>query len=158
MKSRVTIAKEKHRNGYNCCQAVVCTYCDLLGMNETLAFRASEAYGLGIAKRYETCGSVCAMMMLAGLKNSDAHLKQPGSKLSTFDLGHKMAEQFEKWNTTCTCAILRGSDGITDRIRSCRGCVSDCGRIVEDICFQENLNHMNLDKIMKSNDFNKRNI
>ena len=79
MKSRVTIAKEKHRNGYNCCQAVVCTYCDLLGMNETLAFRASEAYGLGIAKRYETCGSVCAMMMLAGLKNSDANLKQPGN-------------------------------------------------------------------------------
>lgn len=104
-------------------------------MNETLAFRASEAYGLGIAKRYETCGSVCAMMMLAGLKNSDAHLKQPGSKLSTFDLGHKMAEQFEKWNTTCTCAKLRGSDGITDRIRSCRGCVSDCARIVEDYLF-----------------------
>ena len=42
---------------------------------------------------------------------------------------------FEKWNTTCTCAKLRGSDGITDRIRSCRGCVSDCARIVEDYLF-----------------------
>ena len=82
MKSRVEIAKEKHRNGYNCCQAVVCTYCDLLGMDETLAFRASEAYGLGIAKRYETCGSVCGMMMLAGLKNSDANLEKPGSKVA----------------------------------------------------------------------------
>lgn len=66
IKSRVGTVKEKHRNGYNCCQAVVCTYCDLLDMDERTAFRTSEAYGLGIAKRYETCGSVCAMMMLAG--------------------------------------------------------------------------------------------
>ena len=132
IKSRVSIAKEKHKNGYNCCQAVVCTYCDLLGMDETLAFRASEAYGLGIARRYETCGSVCAMMMLAGLKNSDANLEKPGSKLATFDLGNKMAAKFEEWNTTCTCAKLRGTDGVTDRIRSCRGCVADCARIVED--------------------------
>lgn len=135
MKSRVTTAKEKHKNGYNCCQAVVCTYCDLLGMDERTAFRAGEAYGLGIAKRYETCGSVCAMMMLAGLKNSDANLEQPGSKFSTFDLGNQMAKQFEGWNSTCTCAVLRGTDGITDRLRSCRGCVADCARIVEDYLF-----------------------
>lgn len=135
MKSRVSVAKQKHKNGYNCCQAVVCTYCDLLGMDEKTAFCASEAFGLGIAKRYETCGSVCAMMILAGLKNSDSNMEQPGSKLSTFDLGNRMAAQFEEWNTTCTCAKLRGTDGITDRIRSCRGCVADCARIVEDFLF-----------------------
>lgn len=135
MKSRVSVAKQKHKNGYNCCQAVVCTYCDLLGMDEKTAFCASKAFGLGIAKRYETCGSVCAMMILAGLKNSDSNMEQPGSKLSTFDLGNRMAAQFEEWNTTCTCAKLRGTDGITDRIRSCRGCVADCARIVEDFLF-----------------------
>ena len=41
------------------------------------AFRVSEAFGLGIAKRYEMCGSVCGMMMLAGLENSDGELKNP---------------------------------------------------------------------------------
>ena len=135
MKSRVGIAKEKHRSGYNCSQSVVCTYSDLLGMDEEMAFRVSEAYGLGIAKRFETCGSVCAMMMLAGLKNSDANLENPGSKLATFDLGHKMAGQFEEWNSTCTCAKLRGTDGAAGRLRSCRGCVADCARIVEDYLF-----------------------
>ena len=53
-KSRVEIAKQKHLNGYNCCQAVVCTYCDLLGMDEKTAFRASEGFGLGIAGMQET--------------------------------------------------------------------------------------------------------
>ena len=112
MKSRVQEAKNKHKNGYNCAQAVACTYCDLLGMDEKTAFRAVEAYGLGIAKRYETC-----------------------AKFSTFELGQKMTKQFEDWNTTCCCALLRGTDGKTDRLRSCRGCVADCARIVEDFLF-----------------------
>ncbi len=61
-KSRVELAAKRHAGGYNCCQAVVCTYCDLLGMDEVTAFRASEGFGLGIAGMQETCGSVCAMV------------------------------------------------------------------------------------------------
>ncbi len=135
MKSRVQLAKNRHKNGYNCAQAVACTYCDLLGMDEKTAFRAVEAYGLGIAKRYEMCGSICAMMMLAGLKNSDGNMEEPATKFSTFDLGGHMIKQFENWNTTSCCALLRGTDGKTDRLRSCRGCVADCARIVEDQLF-----------------------
>ena len=136
MKSRVIEAKRRHKEGYNCCQSVVCTYADLLGMDEKTAFRVSEGFGLGISKRYETCGSVCAMIILAGLKNSDANMENPQSKLATFDLGNVMCKKFEEWNTTCICEKLRGSDGVTDRIRSCRGCVADCARIVEDMLFE----------------------
>ena len=93
-RSKVWEAAQRHKDGYNCCQAVVCTYCDRLGMDEQTAFRASEAYGLGIAGMFQTCGSVCGMMMLAGLKNSDAALEAPKSKLSTFALGKSMAEKF----------------------------------------------------------------
>lgn len=135
-KSRVEIAAKKHEAGFNCCQAVVCTYSDLLGMDEKLAFRASEAYGLGIAGMYETCGSVCAMMMLAGLKNSDCNLAKPSSKFTTFDLGKQMAMEFKDKNSSIICKDLRGTDGKTDRLRSCRGCVIDCARIVEEYIFQ----------------------
>lgn len=133
--SRVEIAKQKHANGYNCCQAVVCTYCDLFGMNEKDAFRVSEGFGLGISGMYETCGSVCAMIILAGLKNSDGNLEKPATKLETFKLGHQMADKFKEMNTTIKCSELRGSDGQTDRIRSCRGCVEDCAKIVEEYLF-----------------------
>lgn len=134
-KSRVGIAADKHAHGYNCCQAVVCTYCDLLGMNEKEAFRASEGYGLGISGMFETCGSVCGMIMLAGLKNSDGNLSAPGTKISTFAMGKRMADKFKDKNSSITCRELRGTDGITDRLRSCRGCVVDCARIVEEELF-----------------------
>lgn len=134
MKSLVAEAKRRHREGYNCAQAVACTYSSLLGMDEKTAFRVMAAFGLGIAKRAETCGSVCAMMMLAGLKDSDGNLQKSATKLSTFDLGAVMAKKFEEWNTSCTCAVLRGN-AATGRIRTCRGCVADSARIVEDFLF-----------------------
>ncbi|WP_040198178.1 C-GCAxxG-C-C family protein [Candidatus Soleaferrea massiliensis] len=133
--SRVGIAAQKHQNGYNCCQAVVCAYSDLLGMDEQTAFRASEGFGLGVAGMYETCGSVCAMVLLAGLQNSDGNLEKPATKLSTFELGRRMSDKFTEMNTTIVCKTLRGTDGVTDRLRSCRGCVIDCARIVEDTLF-----------------------
>ena len=130
-RSKVWEAAQRHKDGYNCCQAVVCTYCDRLGMDEQTAFRASEAYGLGIAGMFQTCGSVCAMMMLAGLKNSDGNMESPASKFATFELGQEMAKRFEQKNTSMICSVLRGTDGKTDRLRSCRGCVMDCAQIVE---------------------------
>lgn len=134
-KSRVSIAYKNHQKGYNCAQSVACAYCDLLGMDEKTAFRAAEGYGLGIAGMNQTCGSVCAMIMLAGLKNSDCDLAAPKTKLQTFALGREMAEKFKKKNTSMLCSELRGTDGVTDRLRSCRGCIIDCAQIVEDTLF-----------------------
>lgn len=135
-KSRVLEAAKKHKDGYNCSQAVICTYADLLDIDEETCFRVSEGFGLGISKEYRTCGSVCAMVIAAGLKNSDRNMKNPSSKLSTFELGHKMIDKFEEMNTTSICKSLRGSDGVTDRIRSCRGCVMDCAKIIEEVLFE----------------------
>ncbi len=136
MKSRVGEAKRRHREGYNCSQSVFCTYSDLLGLDEKTAFKISEGFGMGIARRYETCGCVCSMVMLAGLKNSDGNMSAPKTKVSTFDLGNAMSSKFEDWNTSCNCATLRGTNGVTDRVRSCRGCVADCARIIEDMLFE----------------------
>lgn len=84
---------------------------------------------------FQTCGSVCAMMMLAGLKNSDGNMESPASKFATFELGQEMAKRFEQKNTSMICSVLRGTDGKTDRLRSCRGCVMDCAQIVEEVLF-----------------------
>ena len=105
-KSRVELAAKRHAGGYNCCQAVVCTYCDLLGMDEVTAFRASEGFGLGIAGMQETCGSVCAMVFLAGLRNSDANLQKPATKLATFALAARWPNPLQRrtarWPARCS--------------------------------------------------------
>ena len=66
MESRVQKTLENHKKGYNCAQAVACAYCDLVGMDEQSAFRATEAFGLGMGGMQATCGAVSGAVMLAG--------------------------------------------------------------------------------------------
>ena len=75
------------------------------------------------------------MMMLAGLKNSDANMEKPSFQICNLDLGKEMAKRFEQRNTSMICNDLRGTDGKTDRLRSCRGGVMDRAQIVEEVLF-----------------------
>ena len=75
MESRTMEAKARHDRGFNCCQAVACTYCDLFGMDEETAFKACEAFGAGMGGMEGTCGAVSGAVFLAGLKNSCGDLE-----------------------------------------------------------------------------------
>lgn len=132
-KSRVNIVIENHKKGYNCCQAVVCAYADLVGIDEVTALKMSEIFGSGIAGMAETCGSVCAMLLIASLKNSDGNLEGPKTKVSTYKLGQELVEEFKKMNTSIVCKELRGDNG--EKLRSCRGCVTDAAILIEKLLF-----------------------
>lgn len=47
IEERVKLAEEKHHSGYNCAQAVLCSYSDKLGIDEETLFRLSEGFGAG---------------------------------------------------------------------------------------------------------------
>ena len=49
METRKHLAAEKKRqNTHNCAQSVVCTYCDLVGLDEQTALDIAGAYGTGM--------------------------------------------------------------------------------------------------------------
>lgn len=58
MDTRVEKTIERHKKGYNCAQAVACTYCDLVGVDEETMFKMTEALGLGMGCMDGTCGAV----------------------------------------------------------------------------------------------------
>ena len=51
MNTKAERAIELHKKGYNCAQAVACTFCKELGINEEEMFRISEGFGLGMVRR-----------------------------------------------------------------------------------------------------------
>lgn len=129
-KSRVELALQKRRLGYNCCQALVCTYCDLFGIKEEDMFRISEGLGLGLSGLRETCGAVVGMMILAGLSRSDANLEKPATKRETYTIGAEMSEAFREKNSSIICRELKGK-----KLRSCNGCIIDAARLTEEFLF-----------------------
>ena len=42
METRVEETIKRHKKGYNCAQAVACTYCDLVGIDEQTMFRLTD--------------------------------------------------------------------------------------------------------------------
>ncbi len=134
METRKKEAIERHDKGYNCAQAVACTYCDLVGMDEKTIFRAMEGFGLGMGSTMATCGAISGAVALAGLMNSTGNLEKPNSKKDTYQLARQIVEAFKKKNNSITCRELKGID--TGKIlRPCPGCIEDACDIVEEILF-----------------------
>lgn len=137
MESRVENAAERHKSGYNCSQAVVCTYCDLLGIEEQAAFRMSEGFGAGMGDMESTCGALSGAVMLAGLKSSDGCLEAPKTKGKTYQLAKEIARRFKEQCGSSVCREIKGVGTGTAKY-GCRDCVRAAAAIAEEILFGEN--------------------
>ena len=129
--NRAEEAEKRHDRGYNCSQAVACSFAEVLGYEEEMIFRAAEGFGAGMGGMECTCGAVCGAVMAAGMKNS----KMGGEKLtkgSTYLLSKRITEKFRQKNGSVICKELKGSE--TGKVlRSCAGCIEDAVHIAEEI-------------------------
>lgn len=135
MESRVEKALELHKKGYNCAQAVACSYCDLLGVDESTMFQMIEGFGAGMGGMECTCGAVSGAIALAGIKNSQG-VSDTTTKGATYQLSKEILKDFQERNGSVICKDLKGIE--TKKVlRSCPGCIEDAALIAEKILFAE---------------------
>ena len=85
MKAKKDVAVEKFKQGYNCCQAVICAYCEELGLKEEDAFKLAEGFGSGMGGLKDTCGAVTGMFLTISLANSAGDMENPmATKADTY--------------------------------------------------------------------------
>ena len=132
MESRVKETIVRHDKGYNCAQAVACTYCDLFGYKEEDVFRMTEGFGLGMGCMAVTCGALSGAVLLAGLKNSDGQINAPKTKGKTYKLSRQLLERFQERCGSTICAELKGVTTGTP-VHSCADCIKDAAAIVEEV-------------------------
>lgn len=121
-----------HHMGYNCAQSVVIPFCDDFGIDKETAFKLSEAFGFGMGT-YGTCGTVSAMAIVLGMKNSNGNLGEgERSKGQTYKLIKEATERFLEKNSSIICKDIKGME--TGKIlRSCDGCIEDAIDILEEM-------------------------
>ena len=134
MKTRIEETINKHNKGYNCAQAVACTYADLVGIDEKTAFMLTEALGAGMGNMEGTCGAVSGACVLAGLKNSSGNLEKPDSKANTYKISREILSEFKNQNGSVICKELKGV-GTGKPLRSCEDCIKDAANLAEKILF-----------------------
>ena len=136
MESRVDKATERHQNGYNCAQAVACTYADLVGMDQAAMFKVTEGFGAGMGSMDGTCGAVSGACALAGMLSSCGDLNNPNSKGATYKLSRAILNEFKGANGSVVCKELKGVE--TGKVlRSCPDCIRDAARLAEKVLFED---------------------
>lgn len=136
MKSRTDIAVGFKKKGYNCAQAVACTYCDLVGLDEKTMFKIMEGYGTGLGCMEGTCGAIIGAAALAGMKNSTANLETPDSKASTAKLSREILSRFKKEVGATICREIKGIETKVV-LRPCNDCVYEGAKAVEEVLFPD---------------------
>ena len=123
METRKHLAAEKKRcNSHTCAQAVVCTYCDLVGLSEETARDIAGAYGTGMGNMEGTCGALVGAGMILGLATKDRDLSR--NRMKT------IMTQFQERNGATQCKLLKGV-GTGKPLRDCPGCVQDASEFLE---------------------------
>lgn len=136
MNTRVEETIKRHDKGYNCAQAVACTYADLVGLDEETLFKLTEALGAGMGGMEGTCGAVSGACVLAGLVNSTGNLETPNSKGKTYKLSREIVNEFLDKNSSVVCKELKGVT--TGKVlRHCADCIKDAAKIAEEVLFSD---------------------
>ena len=141
METRVDKVAEKHKSGYNCAQAVACSFWkefgvdeeEMLRIEETM-FRMTEGLGLGMGGMEGTCGAVTAACVIAGAKNSTVEMGGPGSKGATYKISKEIVRRFKEESGSVICKELKGVETGTPA-KACPDCVKDAARILEEVVF-----------------------
>ena len=109
--ARAERARNNFMNGYNCCQAVLLAFSDLLdgqASPELLAVIGS-GFGGGMARLREVCGSFSGAVAMAGFMSPADDPSIKTARTANYALVQKMAAEFKELNGgSIVCGELLG--------------------------------------------------
>ena len=109
VEERVAMARENFRSrGYNCCQAVLLAYSDVLGLDEDTVATLASGLGGGMGRLREVCGSVTAMFMITGFIHPAADPTIKSDRTANYALVQEVAGEFREKNGSIVCKELLG--------------------------------------------------
>lgn len=112
LEDRIQRAVELFMQGYGCCQSVVCAFADLYGLDEEMAFRVAAGFGGGVGRMRMMCGTVSALVILAGLERGQTRGEDREGKAACYQLVRELLETFRQRNGSIICAELLQMQGV----------------------------------------------
>lgn len=109
---RIQRAVELFMQGYGCCQSVVCAFADLYGLDEEMALRIAAGFGGGVGRMRMMCGTVSALVILAGLEKGQTRGEDREGKAACYQLVRELLETFKQRNGSIICAELLQMQGV----------------------------------------------
>ena len=112
---RVERAKEYFKSGYNCAQAVVMAYNDIMDMSVEQVAKLAAPFGGGMGRMREVCGTVSGMAMLAGAIKPAVNPQNLEERKENYALVQHFADKFRVENDDIVCRRLLGLEPMVER-------------------------------------------
>ena len=108
MKKRMN-AVRKFLDGYACSQAILTEYCDLYGLDHSLALRLASGFAGGM-RMGKTCGAVTGAYMVIGLNFGDLNCDRIEGRKRVYEAVCVFTRKFEDIYGSADCRDLLGHD------------------------------------------------
>lgn len=108
IEERVRTAIDNFKSGYNCCQAVVLAYNDIIGLDKETAASMTSGFGGGMGRLREVCGSVSGMVFLTGFIHPAPDPTVKTARTANYALVQECADEFRNINGSIVCKELLG--------------------------------------------------
>lgn len=142
--SKPELAVSCFKEGFLCSQALLSTYGAELGLDRETALRISAAFGGGMARLGEVCGSVSGAFLILSLKYGHIRADDSQAKEETYNKVREFAHQFKSRHGSIVCRDLLGCDiGTPVGLKLakeknlfstvCPGFVRDAAEIIEQV-------------------------
>jgi C_GCAxxG_C_C family probable redox protein len=139
---RVERARNYFLEGYNCAQAVVMAFDDVMAMDVVALARLAAPFGGGMGRMREVCGTVSGMFMVAGMTQYTAENADKSAKDNQYAFVQNLANKFKDECGSIICRELLAlppktseppvSEERTEKYYSKRPC-AECVRIAASI-------------------------
>lgn len=154
--SRREKAMELFLEGYNCTQAVVGAFSDMLPMDYNMLMKMSSGFGGGMSRLREVCGAVSGMVFVANTLYGYSEPKRPDLKMNHYAQIQSLANEFKDRNGSYICRELLGLDikGADSPVpeertpeyykkRPCKELIGDAAEILEEYIKRRSSNECN---------------
>ena len=108
--TRREIAVNYFKEGYNCSQAVLLAFQDVVGLSKEQCAMLASSFGGGMGKLREVCGAVSGMFMIVGLVEGYSDPKDADAKAEHYQKIQHLANLFTEQNGSIICRELLSGD------------------------------------------------
>ena len=150
MNKREELARQAFKEGYNCSQAMVAAFSDLMGMDKKTALRLASSFGGGMGRMREVCGTISGATFVLSMLYGYSDPKDFANKKSIYCDVQSVANKFKEANGSIICRELLGLDKAAKtpptpekrtqqyyKKRPCADLCSDCAGFLEEYIAQK---------------------
>lgn len=108
MSTRGDLAKKYFLEGYNCTQAVVLSFSDLIDMPKEQLLKVACSFGGGMGRLREVCGAFSGMLIVLGLLKGYDGPEKGEVKANHYKKVQELARLFEEKQGSIVCREILG--------------------------------------------------